>query len=157
MQKVNFVFILKIMSIFFMVTFRGYSAEQKLSENKRTLNGYNLLDKTKQVIRIDVYNKEAVRYRDINSQLSISLTKKSLNESILIKYSKGEAQALNNLGYYLYKNRMYILSLDKFYNSIKISQKSNALYEQMDSYVGIGLIFKTLKRFDRATFIFKNL
>lgn len=156
MQKVNFVFILKIMSIFFMVTFRGYSAEQKLSENKRTLNGYNLLDKTKQVIRIDVYNKEAVRYRDINSQLSISLTKKSLNESILIKYSKGEAQALNNLGYYLYKNRMYILSLDKFYNSIKISQKSNALYEQMDSYVGIGLIFKTLKRFDRATLYFQK-
>lgn len=97
--------------------------------------------------RVNLLNKIAADVYFINYDQMFEYAQKALKLSQDFKYSKGIAEAYNNLGVYFRSKGMYNLAIDYFFNSLEIMEKINYRNGIARCYNLIGIVYFNLENY----------
>ena len=109
------------------------------------------------IVRIDLLNKLSYLEHRISYDKSLSYSQQALKLSLKSGYKKGEASALQNLGFCYYLRNNTVDALSCLEKSLKISTSLNDHYLIASAYNYFGLIFWKLNDFPKAFDYFRHV
>ncbi|MFC2111165.1 tetratricopeptide repeat protein [Bacteroidota bacterium] len=136
---------LTIVLIITLISFQSFS-------NDRAIDSLNnvLLKTQSDTERVNIYNELFIIYKGFDIDKAHKYVKKALKLSKKIKFKRGEAHSLNNIGIVYHRKNEYSKSLEYYNKSLAITEKINDKYRISMTFNNMGHLYQDLNNPDKA-------
>jgi len=132
--------------MFFVSQYSSLIGQQKLVDSLNTLILSSKSDSQKILLTCEI----AVEYRNNNLDTTLFLAQKALNQSISIKFPKGQGRALRVIGIYYLMKGNNSEALSYYQQANKFAAQTKDTFELGWSYINIGTVYKNIGNNEKA-------